>query len=73
MKKQAREIIGYALTAIGIILIIAKIIDWLISAQYLAPSLILLGLLIIAIGLLLMKKGPNPREASYAMPKKYKG
>jgi hypothetical protein len=72
MKKRAKKIIGQLLIAIGMVLIIAKAIDYFIPGKSLIPGLIFIGLLLIALGAFLIKKGPDLKAPCYAMPKKYK-
>jgi|APSaa5957512622_1039677.scaffolds.fasta_scaffold82471_3 hypothetical protein len=56
MKKTKKQITGSALVLIGFILIVAKAIDYFIPGKALIPGLTLIGLILVAIGLLLNKK-----------------
>jgi len=56
MKKIKTQTIGYILVILGFILILAKAIDYFVPGKALIPGLTLIGLILVAIGILLNKR-----------------
>jgi len=56
MKKNNSQVLGLVLMIIGFILIVAKAIDYFAPGESLIPGLTLIGLILVAIGLMLNKK-----------------